>query len=567
MNTFRVALKRISIFAAVACLFIFCSQAVTAYSIVQELSAETVSQLGKDNCYWIISGEVDLTGRTISVGNSVLDFQGGSIKGGRLNLSKAEIKAGAYCIFDGCTITAAPANARVYADWFGTPGDDASTMIQDALDACPVRTVVLGRSSYTVKHPIHFNQQWQSLKGEGTLHVHKDFPADSAILDLRASFLDIKLRSITADGVSSNVNSYRGTAVAFTGNVYYSSVCVEIISGLKNGFLIEPRYFSTTGKTRYSQVLYNNLDFTRMTVHTGIKINLGNYQLTSGVASGGTEYYTGFNECIVNGGVINGQCGVYIEDSQYLRNKKNSGYLVNYDCQSVIFNNLNIDNCTGTALRLRYCDFCFFPYLYISGSPSNKGALIDLSGCRFTELGLKNPLTDDRIKIGRDVRGVYIDGMGDTDAGNLFAGTERLAIFTDSLYGGESRKYMTSRIAPANMVKTMEFKSGDGSSSLTMGLDSLLVHYDSPTGAVASSGPTRMLNNLCVINVEAGRKISLDLSRNSFLAFNPMTVVLHVNSGGSFRVLSDKGKSRDLSTGTYLLTRTAKGETTLEKLS
>lgn len=74
--------------------------------------------LSKENSRYVISDNINLKGRVITIGaNSILDFQGGSVSNGTINGNKTLVTGAPYCLFDRIKLSGTY-KGEAYPEWF-----------------------------------------------------------------------------------------------------------------------------------------------------------------------------------------------------------------------------------------------------------------------------------------------------------------------------------------------------------------------------------------------------------------------------------------------------------------
>lgn len=119
---------------------------------------------------YIIQYDYDLNGATINIpSNCVLNFQGGSLKNGKIVGSNTIIRAGLEQIFyEGISFEGSFKSNKSYPEWFGANGDgvtESSAAINSCLSAFS-NAYLSAKSKYLISEPI-FLQNSYVIKGDG----------------------------------------------------------------------------------------------------------------------------------------------------------------------------------------------------------------------------------------------------------------------------------------------------------------------------------------------------------------------------------------------------------------
>ena len=126
--------------------------------IVLNESHPIQSQLRNKNGIYVVRTDIDLKGETLSIPyNSVLKFEGGSLKNGTITYNDTYIE-GRYCIQ--CKCEGIVANDIVDPRMYGARGDgktDDSFAIQQSIDS--KKQVIFHRSTYLIEKPLVFDRQ------------------------------------------------------------------------------------------------------------------------------------------------------------------------------------------------------------------------------------------------------------------------------------------------------------------------------------------------------------------------------------------------------------------------
>ena len=126
--------------------------------IVLNESRPIQSQLRNKNGIYVVRTDIDLKGETLSIPyNSVLKFEGGSLKNGTITYNDTYIE-GRYCIQ--CKCEGIVANDIVDPRMYGARGDgktDDSFAIQQSIDS--KKQVIFHRSTYLIEKPLVFDRQ------------------------------------------------------------------------------------------------------------------------------------------------------------------------------------------------------------------------------------------------------------------------------------------------------------------------------------------------------------------------------------------------------------------------
>ena len=551
-----------------------------------ELTTDNVDSLKTaSNSFFVISEDIKLENSIDVAANSIISFEGGSFIGnGKITFSNTGISAPPYQIFgDSVELTGTIKNPTVSAEWFGEPGNDASKMINRALEfAKSEHLVCLDGPQYLITSPIVLNIDGQRLKCSGTIVKTQ---SDSVALKLGASYLYINIHRLESypDLGTNPFASFKGTALQLYGNVYNSNVEVGSIYGFKKGIDISP-WRSYYDSKPHAGVQYTRLTFNKITCQTGIYIDIYG-DIYEGNRGNNTQkiYSTWCNENQFSGGVITAENGIDIIDMPH-RN------VPVHEINGNVFSNIDFVDVTGLPINMNNECHDYYRDLNFKGVTLKCPTLIKIADSKFCRLNLKSELSGDKIESGDNCYGVILDGAFYLDFfKDRIPYLDRMAIFSNQNWGtGPTTKYLTSSLSGIGMMNTINVPDviGIAPKDTTIFLKDLLTSYktglsltgyDSNTRdfelnpdvpAIPWPGLTdsevRLLSESCLIKVGKGNNVYLNLQGKGYVNY-PIYVKLEVSALSS--VILKKGQNNQpLISGHYLLTFKAGGEPEMQRL-
>lgn len=268
--------------------------------------------------------------------NSILKFEGGSIRGGILKGSYTEIDAGIFSIFSNITLSGIWKNTYCYAAWFGAVGDgttDDRLSIQNALDS-PFLEIILHKGSFSI-----------------------------------GSYTDIsRFIAIVVPRYKSLVGTCRGTRiVAKKGKQIENMIAVNDYCTIKN-FTIASSYDNTESGEPINFNIINavisNPDFCPY-----LRVENINILCVSGYGFNVPSYIAELNFCTVNYANIGFKIGGAVRDGEIINGT--STMLRNCYCQNIKKNAYYIYHLSYAIIEQCAADSCGF-YKYSQDVIQNK---------------------------------------------------------------------------------------------------------------------------------------------------------------------------------------------------
>jgi len=135
-------------------------------NIVDGKNILTQDMINSSNTIYIIQYDYDLNEETITIPEGcVLQFEGGSISNGNLNLVNTTLMGPKILVFDNVVFTGKCNNSYLYPEWFGakkSEGTDDSNAIQQAIN---LGNVFLSTGTYYISNPITIKRQRSIVGG------------------------------------------------------------------------------------------------------------------------------------------------------------------------------------------------------------------------------------------------------------------------------------------------------------------------------------------------------------------------------------------------------------------
>ena len=543
------------------------------------------TKISNSNSFFVITEDINITGLFKVGANSILSFEGGRLRGtGKVDLETAEISAPPYQIFgDSVELTGKIKNSTVSAEWFGEPGNDASKMINRALEfAKSEHLVCLDGPQYLITSPIVLNIDGQRLKCSGTIVKSQ---SDSVALKLGASYLDINIRRLESypDLGTNPFASFKGIAVQLYSNVFNSNVEVGSIYGFKKGIDISP-WRSYYDSKPHAGVQYTRFKFNKITCQTGINIDIyGDIYERNRGDNTQRIYSTWCNENQFSGGIITAENGIDIVEMPH-RN------VPVHEINGNVFSNIDFVDVTGLPINMNNECHDYYRDLNFKGATLKCPTLIKIADSKFCRLNFKSELSGDKIKSGDNCYGVILDGAFYLDFfKDRIPYLDRMAIFSNQNWGtGPTTKYLTSSLSGIGMMNTIDVPDATeiAPKNTIIVLDDLLKSYKGGLSLSSSDAnkrdfelnpdvpaipwpgltdsEVRLLSESCLIKVGKGNHVYLNLQGKGYVNY-PIYVKLEVSALSS--VILKKGQNNQpLISGHYLLTFKAGGEPEMQRL-
>lgn len=508
--------------------------------------------------YWfVVTADVDMGGRTVEIPEgSVLEFCGGSLRGGRLRLDNVEVRAAAYPVFAGCQVEGTIANHDIDAAWFGEVyGDDCSEAVNRALAFAGARNrVVLGAGNVNVRKPLELSKDGQKLHCAGTLRVHGDIAA----VRLTAANPDVDIHCIEgAVADTRRVRDFNGTGILFAGNVRGGNVRVGHINCVETSIDLAPMQ-AVKGK---AGVEGNSVYFQYIRSVNGIR-----FDVTPGnVANQRTT--TWINNNYFNGGRLQCRKGIVVvppKGNDTKRHKRLDGNF--FDCIGFegyytadgifsLANDTEADCADTRLLDLRYMSNTTMRDMRMSENlpglnPGNQKGYpwMQFADCRDVTIDTKSGIYRAHVDVAHSTHchNVRIGHCFTDKQGYLFNDMEWMTVFTpDNQASGRCQAVVTQADAAVDSVNIID------ASALPDSVGWTEIFSDVP-GADDVKVPVRK----CVVSVPPGRKLLVDFGRQYQSVNTPVQLTVNLGAGAVLSVKSAKTTApwQIKTSGCYLIT-------------
>lgn len=297
----------------------------------------TQAMIPSANTIYIIQYDYDLNGATITIPeNCTLDFQGGSLGNGVLQLNDTYINGSAHCLAGITKITGTNSN-NINFSWLGIAGknpDNAAKLKNLANYSC--KEYIVDSNVYIDGGDIEFPKN-VTINGFGhNLYFSCDTAENACIIladgdvfndiSINNTSKDYAMPIVLAKSEINQIHSFNFTNVKITGQwnseKQYLSTALKI--QCSNEAEIENNYISNCN--------LNNI--TIQWVNVGINVELANYEQSNG-------QFAWMNEIHISNIYISAKsCGLYTYFTEKATaNKTNSAgpiYLSNYEFQSLV---------------------------------------------------------------------------------------------------------------------------------------------------------------------------------------------------------------------------------------
>ena len=238
---------------------------------------------GDPKTIYIIKGNCILDGNVSIPNGSVLKFEfdssnvlnptRGFISGnGTISSNQViiEVPKGIQIFGDNIDIQGV-ANDEISAHWFGAKGDgttDDTNAIQKALNSSKSAFVVLENLTYKTESPIVITNK-KRLRCKGTI-----LSSANVAIDLIGSDIELDITELKSSKASyeSNVDTYQGTGVLFSGNVWNSKISIDNILFFNKAIGLVPTKSATT--QNYIGIQYCQISWLYIRAMYGIYFDL-----------------------------------------------------------------------------------------------------------------------------------------------------------------------------------------------------------------------------------------------------------------------------------------------------
>ena len=523
---------------------------------------KSVDDFAKASAVYKISTDINLSGRTLVFPEkSVLIFDGGSLKNGKIKFAETTIEAFDYKIFENITsYSGTIVNHEINADWFGA-ADDCSSALNSIISLGENRRIVLPRQQYNLKSSVIVDKSHIEIECLGKIVVTKGgCSSEKCAFDLRESFISLNLgQLIFYDGASGTTCSSTLSAIRLSGNVYHSNITVNQIYKFDIGINLAPMLRDSTKEPNGVGVQYNKISWQQINCNTGINIDLWRNTIPSKIK--GTKASTVWvNENLFFGGRLIGKNGIMVDRAKSLVNEKAD--VINGN----VFNCIGFEGITEKPMSLYGMTFCEFNDIRMSESlPKGDGAWIDLDRCSFMKFSLKSMLDHKRISAKHSHQitfyGCFTDkGFNYTDGNTvLFINNSNPANFLNddkAATTSVSTTHVVSRGLGKNLYYDVNSVPNKGSAAspvreITISYDDLfLKKYDgqlilSDACTITLYDQVRLRINLdnSIYNQYSNLLISCDLHNHSeVIVVKDGAVVDKISSSGTYKILKADNK-------------------------
>lgn len=201
-------------------------------------------------------------------------------------------------------------NEEISAHWFGAKGDgttDDTNAIQKALNSSESAFVVLENLTYKTENTIIINDN-KRLRCKGSILSSADVAIDLIGSDIELDITELKSSNANYE---SGVDTYQGTGVLFSGNVWNSKISIDNILFFKTAIGLVPTIKEEeiyNDSKNYIGIQYCQISWLYIRAMYGIYFDLGNIKYKEL-----PTFRTWINENQFNGGRLYCQYGIYSE--------------------------------------------------------------------------------------------------------------------------------------------------------------------------------------------------------------------------------------------------------------